>query len=166
MTATRFLDGGARKPRHVICFSSPHEWVSRTVLHDANGRPRIVCEAGDITTVRIDLSNLLESGEDIVDVINTESGVTSGIIYESPYVYVTVQDPACQGAHVYLDIMTSLNERYTFRLMVDLPKRRNEPRRISSRAFDRGTIDGAPASVGSYTPPADSFDVEWDGVEW
>ena len=73
----------------------------------------------------------------------TASGCTAGIVYRTPYIWLTVGDASCEG-NVYLDVLTSLHEQWTFRLGVRLPLRRREERRVSSKGYNRGSVDGTP----------------------
>lgn len=144
----------------MICYATPDKWTSRTVRHDPNGRALIILEAEEITTVRLDLTHILERGETIVTVQDDASGCESAITYVSPFVYLTVAHPsaavglslnrqsgqrdygnsATGHGMVLLNVMTSLDEQMTFRIGVRLPDRRAENSRVTAKAYSRGSI--------------------------
>lgn len=139
-TATRFINGGAKTPRHIICFSAPGKWASRNVRRDpSTGRPLLICEADDITTCRIDLSHILEKGETIATAQDDARNCTSGITYEGATINLTVSEPHEAGL-VLIDVLTTFHEQFTLRIGVRLPKKQGEDRRVSTKAYGRGSI--------------------------
>lgn len=140
MTATAFSDGGIKNPRHKIVYASQDKWASRTVRHDPNGRPEIVMEGEDVITIRIDLSQILDTGENIVTAQDDARHCVSAITYNGPYIYLTVSNPTCDGAYVLLEIRTTSNEQMTQRIGVRLPRKRGEERSVQTKAYGRGSV--------------------------
>ena len=124
----------------MICYAAPGKWTSRTVLRDpTTGRPSIVCEADDVTTCRIDLSHILESGETIATAQDDARNCTSGITYEGAFLFLTVSEAQCDGM-VLIDILTSLNDQFTLRIGVRLPNKHGEDRTVTTKSYGRGSI--------------------------
>lgn len=124
----------------MICYAAPGKWTSRTVNRDpSTGRPLIICESDDVTTCRIDLSHILESGENIATAQDDARNCTSGITYDGPFIFLTVSKPHCDGV-VLIEVLTTLQEQFTLRINVRLPKKQGEDRRVSAKTYQRGSI--------------------------
>lgn len=133
----RFTDARPRTPRRVIAYSSGRRATYRNVTRDDSGRPEIVVEANDIATVKLDFTDTLERGESIEEATATAADVTSSITYDNRSILLTVINPSNDGT-IIVEARTNFGEQFTERLVVRLPKRCGEERRIATVPFVRG----------------------------
>jgi len=139
MTDIRFADTRPRSPRRVIAYGPGLRATYRNVNRDDAGRPEIVCDARDVTSIKLDFTDRMEPGELIVEATCTPCNVSASITYIGTIAILTVANPVDDGT-VAVEIRTSMGEVFTERLCVRLPKRAGEDRRIGAAPFTRGVV--------------------------
>lgn len=155
----------------MIAYASPDRWVSRSVHHDRNGRPEVVCEVDDITTVRLDLSQLLESGEDIADMSLKTTGIQGAITCVSPFVFVALQNPSLRHqSAIVVSVITTLGEQFELRFYARTTARHEELHRVAGNPYQHGGTSGSPPSPdvppSTPSPIPDVIHEVWDQVDW
>lgn len=139
MTDVRFSDARTRTPRRVISYTTGPRATYRNVNRNDQGRPEIVCDARDITSVKLDFADRMERGEIITEAVCTPAGVNASITYDATSAIVTVTAPA-DGGTAAIEVRTNMGEVFTEILCVRLPRRAFEERRIGAAPFTRGVV--------------------------
>lgn len=105
---------GAGMPRHVVMYASPTRYTYKGLKKNTHGILELIGAPGDVTSVKLDFSQMLESGENIAHAEARGATIQNAVGRGRNYLIFTVDRWEACGNPVHIGVVFSTGERKIF----------------------------------------------------